>query len=116
MRRSYSERRYWRPSFKNVERYILIWFTTNSSTFEDIQRQNVLHSTINPVFIFDNLVKAERTIKMKKNNKIFVLINGDIGLPLIRVIQHRCQVAAIYVYGKNILRYYLQLQPIKKVG
>ncbi|CAF3695687.1 unnamed protein product [Rotaria socialis] len=84
------------------------------STPENVQKLNTLHSIINSLLVFKSLVNAEQSIKENRNQKIFIIVDGDVGLPLILSTHTRSQTAAIYVYSQDVQRLRLLLQPIKK--
>lgn len=110
-KRSYDEK-----SLKTLDRHVVIWFTVESSKPENVQRQTTLRSLVNSVLIYEKSIVAEQNIKCRKYQKLFVIIDGDAGLPLILSTYSRPQIAAIYVYCKNVQRQRLLLEPIKKVG
>ena len=70
-----------------------------NSSEENIQAQQHLRTLINQLTTFDNDVVCEKYIhSLEKDDRIILIVSGQLGQELVPRIHHLPQISLIYVY------------------
>ena len=88
-------------SLLNMDRYSLIWFDIDTPFERNTRIQANLKSIINDLFVLRDLTRVEGQLQSLKDQKVFLIFNGNVGKQLAERIHRRTQVAATYVYCKK---------------
>lgn len=102
---------------RNVSKYKLIWIDSNINSTENFERQINFKNLIENLFVFQNFSDAQQLIKEIKNEKIFIILNGNDNhyYEFILNIHLRPPIASIYVYSQLVQSTRFLLRPIAKV-
>ena len=103
-------------SLCNIDRYCLIWFDTDIPFERNTRVQAKLRSIIDDLFVFRDLDGVEGKIQSLKEQKIFLIFNGNVEKQLTQRIHRRVQVAAIYVFCRKPYLYDELWSSFPKVG
>ena len=84
----------------NLETYILVWLdATVDSSEQKLNIQRKLRSSINYLKTFNNEYQCENYLLSTYNNdRIILIISGQLGRDLIHHTHHLRQISSIYVY------------------
>jgi hypothetical protein len=103
----------------NLELITLIWLDKFvDATQENREIQDKLRSIINYLKIFDNCQECEDFIKNKlndKQDKIILIVSGQLGQEIIENIHHLRQIISIFVFCGNREKYLIWANNYKKV-
>jgi len=93
----------WTRQKQNLETYFLIWLdaAVNSSE-ENVKAQQELRKSINHLTTFDDDNKCEEYIQsIPDDDRIILIISGQLGQKLVPRIHQLRQISSIYVYCTN---------------
>jgi uncharacterized protein (DUF4213/DUF364 family) len=88
---------------QNLETYFLIWLdaAVNSSE-ENVDAQQQLRKSINHLTIFDDDNECEDYIRsVSKDDRIVLIVSGQLGRKIVPRIHQLRQITSIYVYCRN---------------
>ncbi len=88
---------------QNLETYFLIWLdaTVNSSE-ENVEAQQQLRKSINHLTTFDDDNDCEEYIRsVPKEDRIVLIVSGQLGQKIVPRIHQLRQIFSIYVYCMN---------------
>ncbi|CAF0991751.1 unnamed protein product [Adineta steineri] len=97
------ENHFFKREDNHLETFTLIWLETNincDQKHEDIEE--MLRSTINHIKKFDDLDKCKKYIEeASKDDKLVLLISGQLGQQLVPLIHQLQHISAIYIYSED---------------
>jgi len=83
----------------NLETFSLLWLDANvHTTADNINSQTVLRRAINFLRIFDRADQCDRYIRDTKNEKIVLIISGQLGREFVPRLHDLPQLNSVYVY------------------
>jgi hypothetical protein len=87
----------------DLETIYLIWLDASiNKSKENLDAQQHIQSIINHLKIFENIQDCEEYIhKTSKDDRIFFIVNGQLGKEIVPRIHHYRQIFSIYVYCMN---------------
>jgi hypothetical protein len=85
---------------ENLETYSLIWLDASvDSSEQKLNIQRALRSSINYLKTFNNETQCEEYIRSTTNDdRIILIISGQLGRDLVHHIHHLRQILSIYVF------------------
>ncbi len=88
---------------KNLETYFLIWLDVTVNTSEEnIEAQQQLRTSINHLTTFDDENECEEYIRsISKDDRIVLIVSGQLGQQFVPRIHQLQQIFSIYVYCMN---------------
>lgn len=90
----------------NLETHSLLWFDRWVSSSENHNVQQKLNSAINHLRVFENTIKCETYICQSKNNKILLIVSGQLGFVIVPLIHTLIQTSFIHIYHLNLSKHY----------
>lgn len=102
---------------ENLEIYSLIWLDgTVDSSEEKLNIQRKLRSSINYLKTFNNEYECENYLLSTSNNeRIILIISGQLGKHLINHIHHLTQIISIYIFCIDKNKYLIWSNQFLKV-
>jgi hypothetical protein len=86
----------------NFEIYSLIWLDASINSQENLRAQERFRLSINYLQTFDQLDQCENHIRsVSSQDRIVLVISGDLGQQLVPKIHNLTQVYSIYIYCTN---------------
>jgi hypothetical protein len=88
---------------QNLETYFLIWLAAEVNSFnENVKVQQQLRRSINHLTTFDDDKKCEEYIRsVPKDDRIILIVNGQLGQKIVPRIHQLQQISSIYIYCMN---------------
>ncbi|CAF1387658.1 unnamed protein product [Adineta ricciae] len=90
-------------SHRIVQDFLLIWLDNHMNEFEsDVQNSlGQLRSIVNSVFTFTDLNQCIQFLETIKDEKIFLIISGDIDDEILSLVHNINQLDSIYIFQSN---------------
>ncbi|CAF1338162.1 unnamed protein product [Adineta steineri] len=96
------ENHFFKREDNHLETFTLIWLETNINDRKHEDVEEMLHSTINHIKKFDDLDKCKKYIEeASKDDKLVLLISGQLGRQLIPFIHQLQHISAIYIISED---------------
>ncbi|CAF1115694.1 unnamed protein product, partial [Didymodactylos carnosus] len=85
----------------NRQSYTLVWLNKNVNSPENHDICAEFRQIIDHLKLFDNTEECEKQMKKVKNEKIFLIINGQFATEIVPKVHQNPDLLAIYVYDVN---------------
>ncbi|CAF1273675.1 unnamed protein product [Adineta steineri] len=100
----------------NLETYSLFWLDASVNSQRNINAQQKLHSLINHLETFEHINECEQRIRsVSAQDRIVLIVSGQLGQQLVPRIHELRQIASIYVYCMDKQRNELWANTFSKI-